>query len=86
MILNLALTADQVKRAVETVKKIRPAYKEMLDFFGRIFAAQAELHSLLLHKDQTRHHQACVVLNYKNSLIALHLNLSVSFAFSFLLL
>jgi FdhE protein len=39
---NLALTADQMKRAVESVKKIRLAYTDMLDFYARIFDAQTE--------------------------------------------
>ena len=39
---NLALTADQMKRAVESVKKIRLAYADMLDFYARIFDAQTE--------------------------------------------
>jgi len=42
MISNMALTADQVKKAVEAVKKSRPAYQDMLDFYGRVFDAQAD--------------------------------------------
>jgi len=37
---NQALTAEQVKQAVAAVKKARPAYAPMLDFYGRIFDAQ----------------------------------------------
>jgi FdhE protein len=37
---KLALTSDQVKRAVEAVKRSRPAYEEILNFYGRMFAAQ----------------------------------------------
>lgn len=39
---NLALTADQVKRAVEAVKKTKPVYTEILEFYGRLFLAQQE--------------------------------------------
>ena len=39
---NLALTSDQVKRAVEAVKKNKPVYAEILEFYGRMFAAQQE--------------------------------------------
>jgi FdhE protein len=42
MISNMALTADQVKKAVEAVKKSRPAYQGMLEFYGRVFDAQAD--------------------------------------------
>jgi FdhE protein len=38
----MALTANQVNRAVESVKKLRPAYVDMLDFYARIFDAQME--------------------------------------------
>jgi len=37
---NFALTSDQVKIAVETVKMNKPVYSDMLDFYGRIFEAQ----------------------------------------------
>jgi FdhE protein len=40
MTLNLALTSDQVKNAVETVKMNKPVYADMLDFYGKIFDAQ----------------------------------------------
>jgi len=40
MTLNLALTSDQVKKVVETVKLNKPVYADMLDFYGKIFAAQ----------------------------------------------
>ena len=40
MTLNLALTSDQVKNAVATIKLNKPVYSDMLDFYGRIFDAQ----------------------------------------------
>lgn len=40
MISNMALTADHVKMAVEAVRKSRPAYQDLLDFYGRVFEAQ----------------------------------------------
>ena len=39
---NLALTSDQVQRAVAAVKKSKPVYEEILNFYGRVFAAQIE--------------------------------------------
>ena len=42
MKVNFALTSDQVKRAVEAVKKNKPAYAEILELYGRIFVAQQE--------------------------------------------
>lgn len=36
----LALTAEQVKKAVESVKKSRPVYAEILEFYGGVFEAQ----------------------------------------------
>jgi FdhE protein len=44
---NFALTSDQVKRAVEAVKKNKPVYAEILEFYGRLFVAQQESMSRL---------------------------------------
>jgi len=38
----LALTSEQVKKAVEAVKKNKPVYAEILDFYGRVFEAQED--------------------------------------------
>ena len=38
--LNLAITSDQVKRTVEAVKKSKPVYADILDFYGRLFELQ----------------------------------------------
>lgn len=40
MTLNLTLTSDQIKHAVETTKKDKPVFSEILDFYGRIFEFQ----------------------------------------------
>jgi len=42
MKVNFALTSDQVKRAIKAVKKNKPVYAEILEFYGRMFAAQQE--------------------------------------------
>ena len=42
MIPNLAVTSSQVGKAVQAVKKSKPLYKEMLEFYGKIFEAQEE--------------------------------------------
>ena len=47
MPINFALTSDQVKRAVETVINNKPAYSDMLGFYGRLFVAQEESNSRL---------------------------------------
>jgi FdhE protein len=53
----LALTSDQVKKAVAAVKKNKPAYAEILDFYGGIFDAQEDckgridLEPILLSED-----------------------------------
>lgn len=36
------LTSDQIRNAVSALRDLRPAYKEILDFYERIFAAQIE--------------------------------------------
>ena len=36
----LALTADQVKKAVDILQKNKAVYAEILDFYGRVFDAQ----------------------------------------------
>ena len=41
----LALTSEQVKKAVETVIKSKPVYAEILDFYAGIFDAQEECKS-----------------------------------------
>jgi len=38
----LALTSEQVKKAVEAVKKSKPVYAEILDFYGGVFDAQED--------------------------------------------
>ena len=38
----LALTSGQVKEAVATVKKIKPVYADILDFYERVFEVQEE--------------------------------------------
>jgi len=38
----LALTSEQVKKAVDAVKKSKPVYAEILDFHGRVFDAQED--------------------------------------------
>ena len=40
MLSYLALTADQVGKAVESVKKSKAIYAEILEFYGRVFEAQ----------------------------------------------
>ena len=42
MILNLAQTADQIKKAVKSIKAVRPAYAAMLEFYSKIFDVQTE--------------------------------------------
>jgi FdhE protein len=42
MISNLALTSDQIEKAVAAVKKNKPVYADLLDFYGRIFDAQED--------------------------------------------
>ncbi len=44
---NMLLTSDQVKKAVAVVQKQRPAYTELLDFYGQIFTAQEDSKSLI---------------------------------------
>jgi len=38
----LALTSDQIDKAVEAVKKSKPVYADLLDFYGRIFDSQED--------------------------------------------
>jgi FdhE protein len=42
MISNLALTSEHIEKAVEAVKKSKPVYADLLDFYGRIFDAQED--------------------------------------------
>ena len=37
---NSVLTSSQIKKAVESIKMNRPAYADLVDFYGRIFEAQ----------------------------------------------
>ena len=37
-----ALTPEQIRTAVVALQKIRPSYSPMIEFYGRIFSAQAE--------------------------------------------
>lgn len=39
---NMAITSDQIKRAVEALKKLRPVYANILDFYEQIFIAQED--------------------------------------------
>ena len=39
---TMALTGKQINQAVEKVKQIRPAYTDILDFYGRLFIAQED--------------------------------------------
>ena len=47
MTTNFAQTPDQVQRAVDTVIQNRPAYADMLNFYGRLFEAQEQSKSRL---------------------------------------
>ncbi|MFC1516272.1 formate dehydrogenase accessory protein FdhE [Thermodesulfobacteriota bacterium] len=40
-----ALTSDHVKKAVKTLKNLRPAYKPILEFYEQIFVAQEDAKS-----------------------------------------
>jgi len=37
---NLAITSDEINRAVAALKKLRPSYTDLLDFYEQIFMAQ----------------------------------------------
>jgi len=39
---NLALTSGQIEKAVAAVKKSKPVYADLLDFYGRLFDAQED--------------------------------------------
>lgn len=39
---KMALTPDQIKKAVKAVKEIRPVYASLLDFYEKIFTAQED--------------------------------------------
>ena len=41
----LALTSEQVKKAVAAAKKSKPVYTEILDFYGGVFEAQEDCKS-----------------------------------------
>ena len=38
----LALTVNQVKETISTVKRSKPAYSELLEFYGALFYMQEE--------------------------------------------
>ena len=40
---NQALTPDQIKKAAEAIKSLRPVYATMLDFYEKIFTAQEKI-------------------------------------------
>ena len=42
MTADLAITSQQVKQAVAALKKLRPTYAELLDFYEKIFVAQED--------------------------------------------
>jgi len=42
-----ALTSDQIKKTVAAVKKSKPVYAEILEFYGRLFVAQQQSMSRL---------------------------------------
>jgi len=39
---TMALTGEQINQAVDKVKQIRPAYAEILDFYGQLFIVQED--------------------------------------------
>jgi FdhE protein len=39
---TMALTGEQINQAVDKVKQVRPAYTDILDFYGRLFIAQED--------------------------------------------
>ena len=61
MPINFALTSGQVKRAVETVINNKPAYSDMLGFYGRLFVAQEESNSRLQIEPLQIPHDVCAV-------------------------
>jgi len=42
---DMAVTPEQVKKAAETIKKMRPAYESLLDFYTQVFVAQEDAKS-----------------------------------------
>ncbi len=42
MTVNVAITSPQIKQAAAALKKLRPAYGELLDFYEKIFVAQED--------------------------------------------
>jgi FdhE protein len=42
MTADLAITSQQIKQAVAALKKLRPAYADLLDFYKNIFVAQED--------------------------------------------
>jgi len=42
MTAKISLTSEHIKEAVKALKSLRPVYKEMLDFYERIFIAQED--------------------------------------------
>jgi FdhE protein len=61
MTLNLALTSEQVKDAVEAVKKSKPVYADILDFYGRIFELQESSKRLIQIETLQIPQEACAV-------------------------
>jgi len=43
MIEKIALTSEHIKEAVKALKSLRPVYKNMLDFYEKIFTAQENI-------------------------------------------
>lgn len=50
---NMTITSNQIIKAVESLKKLRPVYGTILDFYGQIFVAQEDSKSKL-HIDQVQ--------------------------------
>ena len=44
---DMAITSDQVKQAVAALKKLRPTYLDLLDYYKQIFVAQEDSKSQL---------------------------------------
>lgn len=42
MTANVAITSQQIKQAAAALKKLRPAYREIIDFYEKIFVAQED--------------------------------------------
>ena len=42
MTVDLAITSQQVQQAVAALKKLRPTYSDLLNFYEKIFVAQED--------------------------------------------